>query len=150
MECIRIAKQDDLNGILKLYKELRDNDPVVTVNELSSTWLEIQNNPHLILVVAEIDGCLASTCQLGVIPTLTNAGKPFGVIEHVITSENYRRRGLSQQVLGRALELAWELDCYKVILLSGETRFSAHRLYEKVGFKSGIEKGFVIKRPHSD
>ncbi|CCO46213.1 putative Acyl-CoA N-acyltransferase [Vibrio nigripulchritudo SOn1] len=147
MELIRIANKDDLTGILRLYKELRGNDPDVTEEELSETWTAMQNNPHTTLVVAEVDGHLASTCQLGLVPTVTNAGKPFGIIEHVITSENFRRRGLSQKVLEKALELAWELDCYQVVLLSGETRFSAHRLYEKVGFQSGIEKGFVIKAP---
>ncbi|UAB68764.1 GNAT family N-acetyltransferase [Vibrio sp. SCSIO 43132] len=147
MELIRIAKKDDLTGILKLYKELRGNDPVVTEEELSETWTTMQNNPHTTLVVAEVDGHLTSTCQLGLVPTVTNAGKPFGIIEHVITSENFRRRGLSQKVLEKALELAWEQNCYQVVLLSGETRFSAHRLYEKVGFQSGIEKGFVIKAP---
>lgn len=32
------------------------------------------------------------------------------------------------------------------MLLSGEGRESAHRLYEKLGFKAGIEKRFVIKQ----
>jgi len=31
------------------------------------------------------------------------------------------------------------------MLLSGEKLQAAHSLYESVGFKSGIEKGFVIK-----
>ena len=48
--------------------------------------------------------------------------------------------------MAQALTLAWELDCYKVMLLSGEGREGAHRLYEKLGFKAGIEKGFVIKQ----
>lgn len=147
MELIRFAEKDDLDGILTLYRELRSHDPVVSPDDVSSIWAEMQSDPHSKLVVAEIDGQLASTCQLAIVPTVTNAGKPFGIIEHVITSEGYRRRGLSQRVLEKALELAWELNCYKVILLSGETRFSAHKLYEKVGFQPGIEKGFVIKRP---
>jgi len=147
MELIRIAKQDDLAGILKLYKELRGNDPERTVEQLSSVWESMLANPNVAVVVAEVDGTLASTCQLGLVPTVTNAGKPFGIIEHVITSEHFRRKGLSQKVLEQALELAWSKGCYQVVLLSGETRTSAHRLYEKVGFQSGIEKGFVIKAP---
>lgn len=94
----------------------------------------------------EVEGQLAATCQLGVIPTLTNGGRPFGIIEHVITAARFRRQGLSQQVLEQALALAWQQDCYKVMLLSGEGREAAHRLYEKLGFKAGIEKGFVIKQ----
>lgn len=147
MELIRLASSEDLGGILALYKELRGNDPQVLESDLMPTWQEMQANPHTLHVVAEIDGKVASTCQLGLVPTVTNAGKPFGIIEHVITGESFRRRGLSQKVMEKALELAWELNCYQVVLLSGETRFSAHKLYEKVGFQSGIEKGFVIKAP---
>ena len=33
-----------------------------------------------------------------------------------------------------------------MLLLSGVGRDEAHRLYEKLGFKAGIEKGFVIKQ----
>ncbi|ATV00008.1 GNAT family N-acetyltransferase [Aeromonas salmonicida] len=101
---------------------------------------------HVRLIVAEVDGQLAATCQLGVIPTLTNGGRPFGIIEHVITAARFRRQGLSQKVLEQALAIAWQQNCYKVMLLSGEGRESAHRLYEKLGFKAGIEKGFVIKQ----
>ncbi|WP_394145690.1 GNAT family N-acetyltransferase [Vibrio atypicus] len=147
MEFIRVASQDDLPGILKLYKELRGNDPERTAEQLASTWEEMQNNANTMVIVAEVDGTLASTCQLGLVPTVTNAGKPFGIVEHVITSEAFRRMGLSQKVMEKALELAWSKGCYQVVLLSGETRTSAHRLYEKVGFQSGIEKGFVIKAP---
>ncbi|MCE9925420.1 GNAT family N-acetyltransferase [Aeromonas media] len=102
--------------------------------------------PGVRILVAEVEGQLAATCQLGVIPTLTNGGRPFAIIEHVVTASAFRRQGLSQRVLAQALTLAWELDCYKVMLLSGEGREGAHRLYEKLGFKAGIEKGFVIKQ----
>ena len=101
---------------------------------------------HVRLIVAEVEGQVAATCQLGVIPTLTNGGRPFGIIEHVITAARFRRQGLSQKVLEQALAIAWQQDCYKVMLLSGEGREAAHRLYEKLGFKAGIEKGFVIKQ----
>ncbi|WP_254924654.1 GNAT family N-acetyltransferase [Aeromonas sp. A35_P] len=69
-----------------------------------------------------------------------------GIIEHVVTASAFRRRGISRQLLTHALELAWQQDCYKVMLLSGEGRDDAHRLYEKLGFKAGIEKGFVLKQ----
>ena len=34
-----------------------------------------------------------------------------------------------------------------MMLLSGEGREGAHRLYEKLGFKAGIEKGLSSSRP---
>ena len=147
MQTVRLATHDDLPGVLRLYKELRSHDPKRTQEQLSEVWDEILNSPYTLLVVGVVDDVVASTCQLGVIPTLTNTGKPFGIIEHVITGSAYRRQGLSEKVMEKALSEAWKLNCYKVMLLSGETRIPAHRLYEKIGFKSGIEKGFVIKAP---
>ncbi|TMP37631.1 GNAT family N-acetyltransferase [Pseudoalteromonas rubra] len=147
MAKIRLATPQDLSGIVQLYKELRGHDPQMNELILESAWSELLSSPAVNIVVAEVDGQLASTCQLGVVPTLTNGCRPFGIIEHVITSERFRRRGLSQQVIEQALSLAWEQHCYKVMLLSGATRTSAHKLYEKVGFKSDVENGFVIKNP---
>lgn len=131
-------------GLLTLYRELRPHDPPLVEAEAALASLLAQS--HVRLIVAEVDGQLAATCQLGVIPTLTNGGRPFGIIEHVITAARFRRQGLSQKVLEQALAIAWQQDCYKVMLLSGEGREAAHRLYEKLGFKAGIEKGFVIKQ----
>lgn len=142
---IRLGVQADLDNLLELYSELRPNDPILTVNESKDAWNNLLNNPYVKIVVAEVNNVLASTCQLSICPTLTNNARPFGIIEHVITSSKHRRRGLSQKVIEKSLEFAWEFNCYKVMLLSGESRTEAHKLYEKIGFKSGIERGFIIK-----
>ena len=142
---IRLANKDDLKEVKKLYKELRPFDPVLEDNFALQTWLKLMADPQTHIIVAEIDGVLASTCALNINNSIANGGRPFGIIEHVITSSNFRRMGLSQQVLEFAISLAWQKNCYKVMLLSGEQLKSAHAIYEKIGFKSGIEKGFVIK-----
>jgi GNAT superfamily N-acetyltransferase len=144
---IRIATINDLQGVLTLYKELRPLDPDVEINFANEKWAEIINDTKTYVVVAEIDGELASTCALSLNNSIANGARPFAIIEHVITSDRFRRRGLSRQVLEFSLSLAWQKNCYKVMLLSGEKLQSAHALYESVGFKSGIEKGFVIKPP---
>lgn len=146
MWVIRECTEQDVAGLLTLYRELRPRDPVLAQADAREALRQLLGQPLVRIIVAERDGELAATCQLGVIPTLTNGGKPFAIIEHVITAAAFRRQGLSQQVIARALAIAWEMECYKVMLLSGEGREGAHRLYETLGFKAGIEKGFVIKR----
>lgn len=142
---IRVATVDDLNGVLKLYKELRPTDPQLAADVAAAKWAELINDPRTVVVVAEVDGELASTCALGINLSIANGARPFAIIEHVITAGRFRRQGLSRQVLEFALSLAWQKDCYKVMLLSGATLTSAHALYQAVGFKADIEKGFVIK-----
>lgn len=144
---IRECEAKDLAGLLALYGELRPQDPVLGEQAAREGLAALLDQPHTRIMVALVDDQLASSCQLGIIPTLTNGGRPFGIIEHVITGAAFRRQGLSHRLLERTLALAWELGCYKVMLLSGEGRDAAHRLYEGLGFKAGIEKGFVIKAP---
>lgn len=86
------------------------------------TLASLLARPEVRIIVAKVGGELAATCQLGVIPTLSNGGRPFGIIEHVVTASAFRRQGLSQKVLEQALSLAWGLDGYKVMLLSGRAR----------------------------
>lgn len=144
---IRVATLNDLEGILDLYQELRPFDPVLEDHIARESWAEIINDTQTKIIVAEIAGELAASCALSINRSIANGARPFAIIEHVITARQFRRQGLSRQILEFAIALAWERNCYKVMLLSGEQLKDAHALYESVGFKSGIEKGFVIKPP---
>ncbi|MDO6527901.1 GNAT family N-acetyltransferase [Motilimonas sp. 1_MG-2023] len=142
---IRVANINDLGGVLHLYKELRPLDPNLDSDFAKEKWAEIINDPQTHIIVAEIDGELASTCALGLNKSIANGARPFGIIEHVVTLHKFRRQGLSKKVLEFAISLAWENNCCKVMLLSGAQLIGAHSVYESVGFKGDIEKGFVIK-----
>ena len=68
--------------------------------------------------------------MLAIVPNIVNGGRPFGIIEHVVTAQTHRRRGLARAVLVCASRLAWLRHCYKVVLLSGAERAEAHRPYD--------------------
>jgi GNAT superfamily N-acetyltransferase len=142
---VRLAEPSDLLGILALYRELRPNDPELSQTEACTALARILNDGNLRLVVCEHAGSLASTCMLALVPNLASGACPFGVIEHVVTLSQCRRRGLARLVLQFALDVAWSKNCYKVVLLSGAQRTEAHRLYESVGFQGDVERGFVAK-----
>lgn len=143
---IRTATLDDLAAVQALYAELRPHDPVLSPGDAQRLWRGIVDDPHASVVVAEVDGRLGATCMLATIPNLASGGRRIGVIEHVITAAAFRRRGLARQVLRHALALAWERQgCCKVLLLSGVAREEAHGLYESVGFRGDVERGFVAK-----
>ncbi len=142
---VRLAEPRDLLGILDLYRELRPNDPELSQAEGDTALARILNDGNLDLVVCERAGSLAATCMLAIVPNLASRARPFGVVEHVVTLSQFRRQGLARLVLQFALDLAWAKNCYKVILLSGAQRTEAHRLYESLGFRSDVERGFVAK-----
>ena len=139
----RLAQSGDVNGILALYRELHPGDPDLL--EPKVLLRKILSNSDLALVVCECYNALTATCMLAIVPNLASGGRPFAVLEHVVTLNRFRRRGFGRAVLEFALEIAWSRNCYKVILLSGRQRTEAHTLYESLGFRGDVEWGFVIK-----
>lgn len=142
---IRFAETRDLQGVLTLYKELRPHDPELTSELAEARWRELLAQSHIRVVVAESEGVLAATCMVVLVTNLASGGRPFGVIEHVVTLAQFRGRGLARATLQHALDYAWSASCCKVMLLSGMQREEAHALYESLGFRGDIERGFVIK-----
>lgn len=141
----RFATLHDLSGILALYRELRPNDPELPASDSRVLLSKLLDNPAIAFVVCECEGIVASTCMLAVVPNLANGGRPFGVIEHVVTLRQFQRRGLGRSVLSFALGRAWAAGCCTVTLLSGAQRAGAHGPYESAGFDGDVERGFVAK-----
>jgi len=142
---IRRAEAGDLDGLLTLYRELRPNDPALSPDRAAELFTTILARDDVSIMVCEVDGQLAATCMLALLPNLASEGKPIGVIEHVITLASFRGHGLAKALLTQTLSRAWRLNCCKVMLLSGAQRTEAHRLYESVGFVGDAERGFVAK-----
>jgi GNAT superfamily N-acetyltransferase len=143
---VRQAQEGDLQGVLALYRELRPLDPVLSPAAATEAFTNLISRDDITLVVCEVKGLLVATCMLAVIPNLASGARPFGVIEHVVTLSTHRKRGFARHVLEHALATAWSKGCCKVMLLSGAQRTEAHSLYESVGFRGDVERGFVVKR----
>lgn len=145
-EIVRLIKYDELNQLLDLYRQLQPEDPDVSNNEdLSEIWNSIYNNPDLYYIVVEVDGKLVSSCNISIIKNLTRNLRPYGLIENVITDSDYRKKGYATKALSKAVEIAKEKNCYKVMLLTGSKKEETLRFYEKAGFDRGLKTGFIIK-----
>jgi GNAT superfamily N-acetyltransferase len=81
------------------------------------------------------------------VPNLTRGARPYGLIENVVTHPDWRGRGIGTAVLHHALNLAWDADCYKVMLLTGRTDEATLGFYERAGFAGGEKTGFVARPP---
>ena len=141
---IRRITSHELEALLSLYRYLH---PAETYSpddpELSRLWSEICADDKLYYFGADIGGQLVSTCTLTIIPNLTRMGRPYGLIENVVTHPDYRKQGLGTQTLHHALNIAWEHNCYKVMLFTGSKREETLLFYDKAGFKRGIKTGFI-------
>lgn len=87
--------------------------------------------------------------MLTIIPNLTRACRPFGVIENVVTPSAYRGqgRGWGRALLQHALAHAWQARCYKVMLMTGRKDENTLRFYEQSGFERHGQQAFVARPP---
>ncbi|MDF3838387.1 GNAT family N-acetyltransferase [Cupriavidus basilensis] len=143
----RLARHDDLDALLRLYRELRPGDPDFDGSPAALALAQVLGSEAVRLVVAECENQLVATCMLAVIPSLPLQGRPIGLLEHVVTAAAWRGRGIGLAMLRHVLALAWQAGCCKAMLLSGAQRDDAHRLYLAAGFDGDRERGFVVKAP---
>lgn len=141
----RPAHEEDLAGILELYCELNPEDTPLDFDRALSIWRSSEAAGLTKYLVAAEDGAIVSTCCVTVVPNLTRGGRPYAIIENVITDKSRRRRGIGARVMRDAIEFARKRDCYKVVLLSSSKRKEAHEFYEALGFDGNSKKGFEIR-----
>jgi GNAT superfamily N-acetyltransferase len=140
---IRLAQDDDLDELLSLYAHLHERDEQPEAKTITSAWEQIQNHPGIYIVVAEDRTDLVSSCVLNVIPNLTRGCRPYGLLENVVTHIDFRGQGIGMRIVQHALNMAWERECYKVLLLTGQPNPKVNQFYEFCGFRSGLKTGLV-------
>jgi GNAT superfamily N-acetyltransferase len=142
---IRAASPSDLEGLLALYRHLNPSDEPVSRDLAPSRLEAIKQIPGSAVLLGLLDDQLVASCTLIVIPNLTRGGKPYALIENVVTDARYRGRGYGTAILKAATEAAWDADCYKVMLLTGSKQPSTLRFYESAGFEQS-KTGFQMRR----
>lgn len=143
---IRELHAHELTQLLTLYQHLHEHDdPLPPVHEVEAVWAEALANPCIQYFGAYVDGALVSTGTLTVIPNLTRACRPYGVIENVVTHASHRGQGWGHAILTHALGQAWQRCCYKVMLMTGRKDESTLRFYEKAGVDRHGKQAFVAK-----
>ena len=143
---VRRAAQHDLPEVLNLYRHLHPHDPELEAAAAGPVWSKLLASGFMTVIVAQATERLVSSCTLAIVPNLTRGGRSYGVIENVVTHADYRRLGLGRRVLAQALDVAWQADCYKVLLATGSKRESTLRFYEEAGFHRGGKTYFEVRR----
>ena len=144
---IRSLESHELKALLALYAHLHAvDDPLPGPEQVEAVWQEILSNPRLSYWGVWEGPALVASCTLAIIPNLTRACRPYGVIENVVTHADHRRQGHGQKLLSQALAQAWTAGCYKVMLLTGRDE-STCRFYESAGFDRRGKQAFVARPP---
>jgi len=124
---------------------LNPDDPRLERTEaLHEQWQGMVRDDSLEIVVVEEDSQLVSTCVLLITKNLTRNARPFGLIENMVTHQEYRGQGFGKRCLEEATEIAEKRNCYKIMLLTGSDKEWKHEFYEDCGFDKGEKTGFVF------
>ena len=147
---IRPANRIDLPRLLDLYVHLNPDDARCSPENAVAVLDHLIRYEGSVVLVGTIGEALVTTCTLIVIPNLTRCGKPYALIENVVTHADHRGEGFGRTVLSAAVECAWKARCYKVMLMTGSKKPSTLAFYEAAGFeqsKTGFQVRQVAVRP---
>ena len=114
---------------------------------MQAVWTEALANPRIRYFGGWDEALLVASCTLTIIPNLTRACRPYGVIENVVTHSAHRNQGWGHALLQHTLAHAWRERCYKVMLMTGRKDENTLRFYEQAGFDRHGKQAFVAKPP---
>ncbi|MFV0303784.1 MAG: GNAT family N-acetyltransferase [Paracoccus sp. (in: a-proteobacteria)] len=137
------ARLEDLETLLDLYQHLTPGDERPGPDLAAGIFQRICASPGSAIFIVTLDGIAVASCTLIVSPNLTRGGRPFGLIENVVTHADYRGRGLGKRLLAAASEAAWDAGCYKLMLMTGSRSPAVLGFYQSAGFepsKTGFQK----------
>ena len=140
---VRKARREDLPALLRLYAQLHPGAPVQKPGDYAALWKTVRAFPGCSVLVAEDGGEPVSSCTVTVIPNLTHGGRPYALVENVVTDAAYRGRGLASACLREAEALARAAGCYKIMLMTGSREERTLRFYERAGYNRVDKTGFV-------
>ena len=138
---LRKLKADDATAVIHLSHQL---NPDVEIAD-AAHFATIAARDDITVMGAETSQQIVAMATLHILPNMGNNGRPFGVIENVITLPQFQGRGIMRLVMERLHDIAWEANAYKVMLMTGRGT-SAKGFYEKLGYSADQKHGMQIRR----
>jgi ribosomal protein S18 acetylase RimI-like enzyme len=136
---IRPAGPDDLDAVLAILDHLYDEPTRPDPAKARATWDEILSQPGRIILLAEVDGTLAGTADMIIVPNLTRAARPWVSVENVVVAPTHRRQGIGRALFAEISTRATNAGAYKIQLMSAANRDPAHDFYETLGFEKSAQ-----------
>lgn len=129
---IDLAKPEDAAAILALQTQIYRVDSLAPNSK--ELLLKLIEADYCSVIVARQNGSVIGSAFLFMLPSPAH-GKNFAFLEAVVVHEDSRSKGAGTAISKKAIEIAKEKNCYKLIFTSGFDREKIHGLYESLGFK---------------
>lgn len=138
---IRALTAADTEAAMRLYGDLAGEGALAEPQAFAT----LLSHPGT-TVLGDWDGPVArAMLTLHILPNMTQAGRPYALIENVVTLADHRGAGHGRRVMEAAVQMAWGADCYKIMLLTGRTA-QARGFYEALGFSAEEKWGMTLRR----
>lgn len=132
--------RDDTTAALALYAELTFGPKALAAKDFH----KVLDLPGTFVFGAKKAGALQAMLTLHILPNVTWGGRPYALIENVVTAASCQRRGIGAALMEKACDFSWKHGVYKIMLLTGSKR-NATGFYEACGF-SPEDKHAMVKR----
>jgi GNAT superfamily N-acetyltransferase len=141
---LRDARRDEVAAIVAmLADDMLGGSREVTTEPLPRGYYDaydaLARDPNNRLLIAERDGDVVGTLQLTFIHGLSRQGAKRALIEAVRVAAPFRGKGLGEEIIRAAVEIARQAGCSMVQLTTDKSRKDAHRFYERLGFVASHE-----------
>ncbi len=141
----RALTSADYPDVLALLRELTDHVPVLGGDAGASRYAEILAHPGTTMFGAVADGVIVAIATLHLMPNLTYGGRPYGLVENVVTKRSHQGQGFGRAVMQMVIKSAWAADAYKLMLLTGQD-LGARGFYEGLGFVATEKHAMTMRR----
>ena len=131
----------DTEAALALYAELTLGPTDFSPDDFAA----VVAHPGTIVFGAKLGDSIAGMVTLHVLPNVPWGGRPYALMENVVTAPSQRRQGIGRPRLSAAVEAASGAGCYKVLFLTGR-KCGAKGFYEAIGFSEEDKHGMVIRQ----
>jgi GNAT superfamily N-acetyltransferase len=144
-DLVRRAGAGDLPALLSLYRFLLPEGAPPPPPPPPEIWTHLLAHPDFFAYfLAEKGGEPVATANVTVIPNLTHGGRPFAIVENVVSHPEVRGQGYGRAVMLAIEDFARSRNCYKIQLQSGSPRLKAHAFYESLGYSRTAKVGFTL------
>lgn len=140
---VREIRENELNQLLELYLHLHEDSVPEASDSLAKTWNTIINDENHHIIVKVIDEKIVSSCVCVIIPNLTRNVRPYAFVENVVTHSDYRGKGYATECLRYAEKIAREMNCYKMMLLTGSKEDKTLHFYKNAGYNCTDKTAFI-------
>ena len=105
----------------------------------------LASQPGTTVLVADDDGAVLALLCFSIIPLLHVSGG-LGRISALVVDSQFKGLGVGRRLVAEAEEFAWNNDCARIEITSGDHRPDAHAFYEAIGYKQDSRR-FIKLRP---